>query len=486
LLLFSFSTKNEEFNVLYTFNGASDLFLDITSKPESGIAIARSRRCYTPQKNIHDKKYSILCCSLVLLFLMIFPGDVLAERIYLAGYNGGFYIRSEEEGGIDMRLGGSFYVDYRAYAESDRTDNRFDIRRARLLFNGQLTRWFRYAAEYEFEGDVTSHLVDLYGEFVFNGPRALRFGQFKEPFSLEWQTPDKAILFAERSMGYYLMPGRDVGTMFSGSMNKGSVFYGIGLFNGNGVSGSPRGNESDTPEITGRAAIKPFLNTNTDLLRNLQVGASASYAKINTANINVNVKSTGMANLTTRSLYILNPNTKFGMIEDVDSRMRGNLESAWIYGPIAVTGEYFYLKYKDLKTAEKAPADADFSSWYGSLAWCVTGEDFSLAGGVMNPIYPAKFFNPDEGAYGALILATRFDHFKGDKAWITQGANVSVRDANAVSVCATWVLFPMLRVMTDYTYTGLSDPIKVRVNNDGSIDYINHENVLTLRLAMDF
>jgi len=44
----------------------------------------------------------------------------------------------------------------------------------------------------------------------------------------------------------------------------------------------------------------------------------------------------------------------------------------------------------------------------------------------------------------------------------------------------------MLRVIADYTYTDLSDPIRVRVDPNGNIQYINRENVLTLRLAMDF
>jgi phosphate-selective porin OprO/OprP len=422
----------------------------------------------------------------VVLFLTLLPMNVLADGIYQAGYKSGFYIRSEEEGGLDLHLGGSFYIDYRAYAESQRADDRFDIRRARLVFNGQLTQWFRYAAEYEFQGDITNHLVDLYGEFAFNRSQALRFGQFKEPFGLEWQSPDKAVLFAERSMGYFLTPGRDVGMMFSDSMNQESVSYGIGLFNGNGMSGSPRGGTQDTPEIAFRIATKLFSTTGIDILRNLQLGTSATYAKIDPVNLNLNVKSTGMVNLSTRNLYVLNSNTKFGLIEDVDYRARGNIEVAWIKGPLAVTGEYYLLKYSNLETAEKKPADADFSSWYVSVGYCVTGEDFSLAGSVLNPIYPKKFFKPDEGTYGALVLAARFDHLNGDNDWITQGANVSVRDANALSVAATWFLFPVLRVIADYTYTDLSDPIRVRVDPNGNIQYINRENVLTLRLAMEF
>jgi hypothetical protein len=77
------------------------------------------------------------------------------------------------------------------------------------------------------------------------------------------------------------------------------------------------------------------------------------------------------------------------------------------------------------------------------------------------------------------------DHFNGDHEWITPGENVSVRDADALSAAATWILSPLLKVMIDYTYTGLSDPIRVRVNPDGSIEYINRENVFTLRFMLD-
>ncbi|MCE5273788.1 MAG: porin [Syntrophaceae bacterium] len=420
-----------------------------------------------------------------MILLTIIPMQASAERIFLAGYKGGFYIRSEEEGGMEMRLGGSFQADYRAYAETDRADSRFDIRKARLLFQGQVTPWFRYDLEYEFQGNATDNLVDAYGEFVFSEMQALRVGQFKEPFSLEWQGADKAQWFAERSMGYYLSPLRDVGMMLNGSMAQGSVNYALGLFNGDGQDGSARGNDHATPEITGRVAVKPFGATDMGSLRSLQVGASASYAKIDPINVGVGVKSTGMAGLT-RNLYVLSVNSnKFGVLQDVNSRIRGNVEAAWVKGPFALTGEYTHLRYTDIDTSEIEPTDADFSSWYASMAWCVTGEDFSLAGGVVNPIYPRQFFNPDEGTYGALCLAARYEHFTGDKEWIVKDANVSVRNADAASVCATWILFPMLRVVADYTYTDLSDPIKVRVNQNGSIDYINRENVLTLRLSMD-
>ena len=440
------------------------------------------------------RKFSLVKWAAVTLFLMLLPANALAERVYFAGYKGGFYIRSEEEGGMELRFGGSFQADYRAYAEEERADNRFDIRKARLIFNGQVTRWFGFGLEYEFQGNETSNLVDAWGEWfirgrdriqIGSGNDSVRFGQFKEPFSLEWQSTDKAMWFAERSMGYYLTPMRDIGIMYRGSGIQDSLYFGIGLFNGDGDDGATRGSEHDSPEVTGRIAVKPLRGSDIDMIRNIQLGASASYAAIDTTNIDLKVKSTGMAGLSNRNIYVLGHDTKFGVLQDAGNRYRGGAEAAWVMGPFAMTGEYFLLKYTDLETATRDPEDADFSTWYVSAAWCVTGEDFSLAQGVINPVHPNRFYDPEEGTWGAFIVATRYDHFNGDEDWITEGANVSVEEADAVSLGVTWILFPMLRLSCDYTWTDLSDPIRVRVNTDGSVDYIERENVLTLRMSMD-
>jgi phosphate-selective porin OprO/OprP len=412
-------------------------------------------------------------------------GTAKAEKVFFAGYKGGFYIKSEEEGGMELRLGGAFQVDYRHYGEEQRADNRFDIRRSRFIFSGQLTQWFRFGLEYEFQGNETSNLVDAFGEVVESGLHSLRFGQFKEPFSLEWQTKDKAIYFAERSMGYYLTPMRDIGVMQHGSLYQDGLDYAIGLFNGDGDDGSTRGSYHDEPEFAARLVVKPFSATSSGWIKSLQIGGSATYAKIDVANVDLKVKSTGMAG-STRNLYVLGHDTKFGVLQEVDERVRGGLEIAWAFGPFLVQGEYMRLKYKGLTPAGKSPRDAEFSSWYASIAYCLTGEHQVLTGGRVKPIYPQRFFNPSEGTFGALCLAARVDHFSGDETWINEDAYVSVREADAFSIAANWILYPMVRIIADYTTTDFSDPLRVRVNPDGTVDYIEKENVLTLRFSIDF
>jgi phosphate-selective porin OprO/OprP len=422
--------------------------------------------------------------GLFVLCLAIFPGAAWPERIFFAGYKGGFYIRSEEEGGMALRLGGAFQADYRHYLEDARADNRFDIRRARLRFNGDLTRWVRYGLEYEFQGNETSNLVDAYAE-LGNVPASLRMGQFKEPFSLEWQTRDKGLYFAERSFAYSLGPGRDIGLMLHGTIWDGRFTYALGAFNGDGPDGSTRGTESDAPEAAARLVLAPFKARGSGWLQNLQVGAAGTYGAIDTANISLSVKSTGMYG-SSRSLYRLSHDTKFGVLQDVDNRWRLGLEAFWSHGPVALAGEVVHLRFTGLKPAGEPAQDADFRAGYLSAMWALTGEPFILSQGVLKPLYPHRFFDPEAGTWGAFVLAARVDRFEGDEDWITPGAHVSVRRADTYTLAFNWLLFPMYRVVLDASHSDLSDRIRVRVRPDGSVDYVEEENVLTLRMSLDF
>jgi phosphate-selective porin len=139
-----------------------------------------------------------------------------------------------------------------------------------------------------------------------------------------------------------------------------------------------------------------------------------------------------------------------------------------------------------LKPSGGGARDAEFSSAYVSLLYSLTGEPFVVSEGVMKPFYPKNFFNPGEGQWGAFVLGLRGEHFEGDEDWIMPDAFVSVGEADAVSAVMNWIPYPMLRMILDYTYTDFSDPIRVRVDPDGSVDYVEKESVLTVRLSMDF
>jgi len=424
--------------------------------------------------------YSCLAVFLIVLMVPLSEADPLSIK----GASDGLHLRSMSEGGVDVRLGGVLDVDYRHYLEDERADNRFDIRRARLVLDGRPAQWLSIYAQYEFQGGATNNLLDAYVDLLFR-KHALRMGQFKEPFGLELQTRDKAILFAERAMVQYLSPTRGVGAMLHGSVGWDQLHYGIGLFNADGDDSAARGTQEDAPEVVGRLVVAPFKRLSAPWIRNFQVGGAFSYADIELANLNFRVKSTGMVG-TSYNLYTLGQNTKFGVLQDVQSRRRLGLEAAWTWGPLLLQGEYVAFRYTGLKPAGQPSADADFSAWQAGCAIVLTGEFWAIGNTVPLPVNPSQPFRTGGTGWGAFVLAARVEQFKGDEDWITPNAFVSVRRADAFSVSLIWVPLPMARVLCDYTRTDLSDPIRTRVNPDGSVDYITVENVLTLRFSIDF
>ncbi|MEW5803243.1 MAG: porin [bacterium] len=383
-----------------------------------------------------------------------------------------------DRGAFDLRLGGSLQIDYHYYQEGFREDNRFDIRRASLFLSGFLDQYTFYRLEYELQGNDAKNLVEGYGEWGFIHQQFLRIGQFKEPFSLEWQTGDSALFFIERSMGYYLGPQRDVGLMLSGSFFREIIRYSAGLFNGDGKDGSTRGSRNDQLEQCYRLLIRPFRAVHWPWLSSFQIGGSYNVAEIDLSNVDLEVKSSGMFG-TNRNLFVLNQNTKFGILQNVKRRERWALDAGWALGPVALQGEYLSLTYEDLESSGGLVQDADFFSWYTSVLIFLTGERPVFKGGVLQPVTP-------ERAWGGLCLAIREDHFFGDKDWIKEGAFVSIEKADASSIALNWIINPMLRLMVDYTYTDFSDPIRVRVNPDGKVDYIDDENVISTRFHISF
>jgi len=396
----------------------------------------------------------------------------------------GLALQTSSENAIKLQLGGIFETDYRYYAESERADNRFLVRRAQMEVSAWIRPWLKLNMEYEFKSDMIDHLMDTYAQISF-GSHYLKVGHFKKPFSLEVENGVESIYFAERSMGKFLSPGRDVGAMFRGSFADDRIHYAAGLFNADGEDVESRGDGNDTPEAAARIIFAPFAQSTTERLKYFQFGASGTYAEINLGNLDFEVKSTGMID-TSRNIYVLTHDTKFGVLQDADDRWRMGAEAAWAWKSLACQAEYIRLTYTSLEPVGRSAQDADFDSYYLSLLYFLTGEHPVFHKGIMAPVNPEKPFRPSTGDYGAFAVSARYDHFEGDEDWITPGAYISVREADSLSLALNWILMPMQRVLLDYTYTDLSDPIRVRVHPDGSIDYIDKENVITLRYSIDF
>lgn len=116
----------------------------------------------------------------------------------------------------------------------DTTDTRFDIRRARIKFNGNAFRpWFLYTMQLAADSaDV--QLRDLYFDAAYNPQIVPRVGQWKIPFNREELNSSSALQFVARSI---LTPefgmGRSTGAAVGGAIAN-HLTYSAGLFTGCG------------------------------------------------------------------------------------------------------------------------------------------------------------------------------------------------------------------------------------------------------------
>jgi phosphate-selective porin len=159
----------------------------------------------------------------------------------------------------------------------------FDIRRARLALQGDLTERFDYKTQVEFGGTSGPFLLDAAIGYKVNPYIKLTAGQFKIPFSQENLISSPKLETINRSQvveglvarGTDVIGnqnGRDIGIQASGSFlpvnDYNLVDYAFGIFNGSGIN---RLDLNSHKEFVGRVVMHP--------IKELSVGGSASKGK---------------------------------------------------------------------------------------------------------------------------------------------------------------------------------------------------------------
>ncbi len=156
----------------------------------------------------------------------------------------------------------SGYVQGR-FTEAPSTTNTFEIRRARLIFDGNLTDTVSYQVQLD---GVKPQLLDARVDFKPFRQFGVTIGQFKIPFSTESYLSDNLLPLIERSAvvnGF--APGRDtgnngrdIGLQFFGKLWRGRavnhIEYFAGVFNGAGINAKDDNHYKDT---AARLIVRP-------------------------------------------------------------------------------------------------------------------------------------------------------------------------------------------------------------------------------------
>jgi phosphate-selective porin OprO and OprP len=182
-----------------------------------------------------------------LLATALFAPAAQAQDDWSTKWGNGFKVDSPD-GKFKLQFGGRVQADY-SFASTDgalpEIEDGFEFRRARMFMSGTVYEKVEFKIQYDFAGGDPS-AKDLYVGLLQDWG-TLRFGHFKEGFSLEELTSSKYITFVERSLPVEAFsPSRNSGVGASGKSGETFNWPGPGrseaarLQAGQGVSGSSR------------------------------------------------------------------------------------------------------------------------------------------------------------------------------------------------------------------------------------------------------
>lgn len=185
------------------------------------------------------------CSATLLVLSSLISGSIYGEEVSAqekhptAGYDRKFFIQSEEG---NFKFSPSLRLQFRYTFDSteengDRVNtNKFEIARARLIFDGNI---FEPALTYKFQaefGKGNVYLKDFYLDYGFAPEFHIRAGQWKRPFSRQQITSSGKLQLVDRSfLDKEFAAGRDIGIAFHNGYEKSPIFeWALGLFNGTG------------------------------------------------------------------------------------------------------------------------------------------------------------------------------------------------------------------------------------------------------------
>ena len=380
--------------------------------------------------------------------------DVLEEDgspEVLVNTEGGLEV-STYNGKFSFEIGGRLMIDAAHYDEDkNKLGDGTELRRARLEVEGILFGDWNYEFGVDFAGG-DADVKDAYLQYNGFWPVSIRMGQFKEPFSLEERTSSKYITFMERSLPNEFAPGRSIGL---GVHTLGESWTAAAGVFGEAFDDDPENERDEGWGTTGRITYAPW-HTDT---RALHFGAAASYRGPDESN-EIKLKTRPESHITS---------TKYldtGDIENVDSFIRFGIETAGVYGPLSLQGEYIRTDVD-----RKLDKDIAFDGWYAFGSWFMTGESriYKLKKGAFGRVKPRN-------KLGAWELAARYSTLDLNDGPIRGGKGQNV------TIGLNWYVNPRVRFMANYIKVDNDDD----ADADGDVEGNDDPNIFQMRAQVDF
>lgn len=273
-----------------------------------------------------------------------------------------------------------------------------EIRRARLGVEGK----FHSIWEYDLEVDFAENDLDLKKALItyagWDG-NDLTAGFQRVAFGLENTGSSNYTVFMERGVTDAFSPDRDLGIAWRNHAGDWGQFK-VGAYIPNSIDeGDDDNHRADAYNYIGRVSLVPINKSN----QVVHLGASAAYTNYSNKD-NVRYRTRPESHLSERLV-------RTDRIYDPDHTWRYGLEAAYSGSGFLLQSEYVGVStkgYYDDEDKEGKNDTYDYSSWYASAAYMLTGEAhaYRSKGGTFGNVMPDHPIS--KGGWGAWELAARY------------------------------------------------------------------------------
>lgn len=357
-----------------------------------------------------------------------------------SGYEDGYLVFSTPDSSFRYWLDGRLQIDGAVYTGSkNRLANGTDVRRARL--GGKVTMFTNWHGEIDV--DFTKNEVemkDVWMGYLGFANSMVKFGNYKEPFSLETLTSSKYITFMERSYADNFSPDRNIGL--------GYAHWGSWWQTAVGAFGQPAGTPDASGRdegygLTGRLTMAPVNSEG----RLIHFGGAISRRTPN-----------GDAAPDTNTMrFRARPETNIsqarffttGKIRLVDHTNYFNGEFATVYGPASLQAEYTRTDVNRMNDL----ASPSFNAGYVFVSMFLTGESrpYLVQEGEFDRVVP-------KSAGGAWEIAARVSTINLNDR--TDGVNILGGKGTNYTLGLNWHINANFKWMFNYTRVVTDDNAK--------------------------
>ena len=478
---------------------------DLDKKAKDAPVVSAGDRGFGIKKGDFEIKFNALAQFDLRTFLN--DGDTINQVVYGAPQNGTTASRTTIYNGVPpVAANGEVAGNTRTTAQDIQYNDGFVVRRIRPTIQGSIGKLvdFRFTPELAGSGigDASGNsVVDAYVDLKFSPAASVRIGKQKGPISIERLQSGSALPFIERGLANELAPNRDLGAALFGRLNKDTISYTLGLFNGTADGRDVASGDDARKEVEGRLFFEPFKDDYSPLA-GLGFGFAGSYgnkhaagnpANPNAANTLPRYRSYGQNQFFGYETFASPGGNGFSSVVIADGVHARFVPQASFYKDgFGLTAEYA-ISEQELRrsTSRNANGSTDTTpllspvkkirndAYTVTATYVLTGEDASYAG-----VKPSNPFTLGGEGWGALELAARVSGLTVDKAAFEgdaltslttspsasfngvtavnggDGANLRLADPNASArraqnygIGVNWYLTRNVKISADYNRT---------------------------------